>query len=954
MCLALGAPALAGDPLTDIKINEVESNGVADFIELVNTSGTPTDVSGLVLKNSSDATALTIPGGTSIPAGGFFAVDTAPTFSLEQPDSARLFRTDGTTLIDSTSWVFHATGTTYGRCPDGRGVFFTTTAITKGTANSCISPLPRPWPGSASVTTVDQAGVLGGDNSGLDYEGTGTRTPGVLWAVDNGNSLLRKLLWNGSQWVADTANGWSAGKTLHFPSVAGLPDSEGVTLTDDGSAGGVFVSSERNLSDPNTSRISVLRYDVSGTAVTLDATREWNLTPDLPAVARNSGAESVEWVPDTALVDAGFVDEAKDKPYDPANYPDHGSGLFFVGLEANGMVYGYALNQTASTFTRVATFASGFSTFGALHWDADNNQLWVVCDNNCDGRSRLFSVNAEGHFALVADYARPTGMDNFNNEGFTITPDSECVAGSKPVYWADDGNDASHALRAGTIPCKPPAPPIGRTGWSAPTSVHGDFNGDGFTDLAIGAPGENNGQGSVHVLRGSASGLTTAASQFWTQNSTGISDTAENGDRFGQSLAVGNFNGDAFADLAIGAPGENGGRGAVHVLYGSASGLIATGSQYWTQASNGIADNPEAGDHFGATLAAGNLDSSTAATELVIGVPGEDSTTLPDVGILQILRGTPSGLTGTGSQAWSQNSAGIADSAEAGDRFGSSLAVGNLGGSAADDLVIGVPEEDLGAVKDAGVVHVLLGSATGVTATGSTLWRQGSAGVGDTAEASDGFGAALAIGNIGISSFGDLIVGVPGEDIGAAENAGMIQTIPGSASGPTGTGSQIISQATSGIADAPETGDEFGFAVAVGNFGGNVFGDLAVGVPGEGSTHPHYGVVQLIPGSKTGLTAVGSQLWSQNSANVAGGAEDNDRFGAALAAGDFDASGFSDLAIGVPGESAGPLTAVGLVQILPGTAAFLTGTNSVAFSQDTGGIADTAEAFDALGLTLGR
>ena len=181
----------------------------------------------------------------------------------------------------------------------------------------------------------------------------------------------------------------------------------------------------------------------------------------------------MEWVPDTYLVGSGFVDATTGQPYDPADYPNHGSGLFFVGLEANGIVYVYALDQTSSSFDRVASFASGFPTFAALHWDADENQLWVVCDNNCDGRSRLFEVNSNGVFAVVAEYARPTGMANLNNEGFTITPDSECVAGSKPVYWADDGNTASHALRAGTIPCTPASPPIGRAGWSAPTDRQG-------------------------------------------------------------------------------------------------------------------------------------------------------------------------------------------------------------------------------------------------------------------------------------------------------------------------------------------------------------------------------------------------------------------------------------------------------------------------------------------------
>ena len=54
------------------------------------------------------------------------------------------------------------------------------------------------------------------------------------------------------------------------------------------------------------------------------------------------------------------------------------------------------------------------------------------------------TVNGTGSFALVAEYARPTGMPNLNNEGFTITPDDECLAGSKPVYWGEDDNDEEY------------------------------------------------------------------------------------------------------------------------------------------------------------------------------------------------------------------------------------------------------------------------------------------------------------------------------------------------------------------------------------------------------------------------------------------------------------------------------------------------------------------------------
>ena len=269
------------------------------------------------------------------------------------------------------------------------------------------------------------------------------------------------------------------------------------------------------------------------------------------------------------------------------------------------------------------------------------------------------------------------------------------------------------------------------------------------------------------------------------------------------------------------------------MLYGSVSGLTATGSQQFTQDTTGIGDNEEEGDHFGATLAAGDFDIS-AAPELVVGVPDEDLGAATDAGIVQVLQGTASGLTGTGSQTWSQTAAGIADNAEAGDRFGSALAVGDLGGSADDDLAIGVPEEDGTATVDDGVVHILLGAATGLTATGSTLWSQNDAGIGDTAESGDGFGASLAIGDSRAAS--------PATSSSAcrARTSARARTRASSrrsaaAAGPTGTGSQTFGQGTPG---RRQPGD--GRRVRLRRRGRRLRRltslDLAVGAPGESGT----------------------------------------------------------------------------------------------------------------------
>ena len=88
--------------------------------------------------------------------------------------------------------------------------------------------------------------------------------PACLWAGENSNGRMDRLVWDGDQFARDTANGWSAGKVMRYPNGAGRPDAEGVGLTDAGAAGGVYVSTERDMTGNSVSRPSVLRYDVSG------------------------------------------------------------------------------------------------------------------------------------------------------------------------------------------------------------------------------------------------------------------------------------------------------------------------------------------------------------------------------------------------------------------------------------------------------------------------------------------------------------------------------------------------------------------------------------------------------------------------------------------------------------------------------------------------------------------
>ena len=172
---------------------------------------------------------------------------------------------------------------------------------------------------------------------------------------------------------------------------------------------------------------------------------------------------------------------------------------------------------------------------------------------------------------------------------------------------------------------------------------------------------------------------------------------------------------------------------------------------------------------------------------------------------MHVIYGSPAGLTSAGSQYWNQNSAGLADAVETGDRFGSALANGRLNNDVFAELVVGVADEDVGTTVDAGVVHVLPGAAAGLTTAGlAATGTRTSAGIADTVEAGDGFGASLAVGAIDSIVGQDLAVGVGDEDVGATVDAGAVHVIYGSAAGLTTAGSQYWDQNSAGVADAVE------------------------------------------------------------------------------------------------------------------------------------------------------
>jgi hypothetical protein len=456
---------------------------------------------------------------------------------------------------------------------------------------------------------------------------------------------------------------------------------------------------------------------------------------------------------------------------------------------------------------------------------------------------------------------------------------------------------------------------------------HGDFNGDGRDDLAVGVPFESvgsvSGAGAVSVIYGSRRGLNAAGNQFWHENVSGIDGVASDGDNFGYALAIGDFNGDGFDDLAISAPNKsvNGQAqaGVVHVIYGSAVGLTAKNDQLWSQDSPGINDAAEAVDVFGFALAAGDFNGD-GRDDLAVGVEAEDVGDVVDAGMINVLYGSASGLSNSNDQNWHQNSSGINDHAETSEVFGFALTVGDFDGDGRDDLAVGVPGEDVETVVDAGAANVIYGASGGLTGAADQLWHQNVTGVAEEAETGDQFGYSLTAGDFNGDGRDDLAVGAPGEDIDYstgvipefAVDAGIVNLFYGSAGKLTsGGGNPKTDLRENGWDRLQAAFARYGYALAAGDFDGDGVDDLAIGAPNQDSNQGfvHINVGDSVVGLDSEL-----QYWNQDHETFPTAAEADDLFGYALTAGDYNGDGYSDVAIGVPGED----VASGFVHVLYG------------------------------------
>jgi hypothetical protein len=367
--------------------------------------------------------------------------------------------------------------------------------------------------------------------------------------------------------------------------------------------------------------------------------------------------------------------------------------------------------------------------------------------------------------------------------------------------------------------------------WGAPgdqagvaVASAGDVNGDGFDDLVVGAHQGGTGTGQVLIFHGGSGGLAETPAATLTG--------PEAGSLFGGAVSSGDFDGDGYSDVAVGAAwlDVNSGfpffttytdAGGVYVYRGGSGGLST--SPAWSDVMH------QTDARFGSSLAGSGDVDGLGCSSLIVGAPGYDVPAGPfftvDTGRLQQYRGRPSGPL-------LQFQVAI-DGPDANGGFGSSVAhAGDVNGDGFADAIVGAPFSS-GTLGGQGRALVYAGGVAGLST--SPLWSQYGY------EAFGSFGSAVSgAGDQDGDGLSDVLVGAVFEDAGGAQDRGTARVFRG----PLAPGATPL-----WTGYGPSSFANKGHALANGgDVDGDGWSDLVFGEPGYTFDFYRQGLVEMHEG----------------------------------------------------------------------------------------------------------
>ncbi len=528
---------------------------------------------------------------------------------------------------------------------------------------------------------------------------------------------------------------------------------------------------------------------------------------------------------------------------------------------------------------------------GAINPDAD--EICDTFDNNCDG-----TADEDGASDATTWYADSDG-DGYGDS------DSSQIACDQPSSTTTDASDcddedthvnpdeAEVCMDGVDNDCDGSSNDCAPSGTLSESSVDavltgesenddagvsvafaGDVDGDGYLDLLVGSPGDDEAggtSGAAQLIYGPVTGTLALT------DSSVIRLLGDNSsDETGWSVAgVGDLDDDGWDDFAVGAPNSDGDdyrAGQVYIQYGP----VGSNTDLGTSADVTL-QGSDVYDNAGASLAGlGDVDGD-GYDDMAVGGPGLEGSGVN--GSVWVVLGTPS----SGENRLNNEAEAHITGQSTDDRTGAVVAAaGDVNGDGYQDMWVTAPNEDE-AATDAGAAWLLLGPISGETSIESAAETKLS-GIGDD----DRAGTALAAGDLNGDGSPDVVISAPGVDYADTDTGSVYVVLSPS------SGTHLLSGADA-IFSGENASDGAAASLAIGDLDADGNDDLAIGVPNTDDTGSDSGSVYLVYGPLSGE----AQL---NYADLEIQGNEGDLLGTSLALGDSDGDGYYDLLSGIPGK----------------------------------------------------